>query len=285
MDLPQFEQSSKVSEEKRAQRAIQRMSDGYYHLHPEEMAKDIYDVELQEWQKRAIRKLLLGEKNRLSIRAGHSCGKSFLDALIAHIFMLLFIPSYVLATGPTGKQTKHQFWSYIKFFHDRNIFQNMFDWQKTKMFVKGSEEQWKLVWMTSKDPKTIEGFHGPDEGKNLLWIIEEAKGVESGVFESIMGALSSDDNFFLISSTCGPPRGYFFDTHTRLRNLWDTEHVPSTESPYVNQEQIDRWREEWGEDSAIFRARVLAEFPADSEDQIASLGMLMRALEENEHIS
>ena len=181
----------------------------------------------------------------------------------------------------TGKQVRNQFWSQLDTAVRKSVFSGDMEVLKQKAYVKGYEELWKVLWVTSKDPKTIEGFHGPDEGKNLMWVIEEAKGVADPVFEALSGALSHENNLLYISSTCGPPRGHFFDSHHKLRKLYETEHIPSTLSSRVSPEQIDIWREQWGgEDSPVFQARVLAEFPEFDDSYIASLNDLMDAIEE-----
>lgn len=176
----------------------------------------------------------------------------------------------------TGKQTRSQFWSYVCMAAQNSVFADDIECLATRVFVKGkSAEEWKILWVTSKEPRTIEGFHS----ENLLWIVEEAKAVGDPVFESLSGALSQENNFLYVSSTCGPPRGHFFDSHTRLRHLYDTAHVPSTESSRVSPEKIQLWKEQWGEDSPVYRARVLAEFPEEDDSAVASLSWLLRAIE------
>lgn len=258
------------------------MAEGYYFLHPEEWPYDALDMNLDPWQKETIHTLFTGKKRRMSVRAGHGCGKSMLAAVIAHIFLMNWIPSKIIVSGPTGRQTRLQFWAYLNDMWNRSVFKNDLEWQKTKMFVRGekNEENWFCAWVSSKNPKNMEGFHGPLEGRNLLWIIEEAKGVQDAAYEGLSGALSHEDNYLYISSTCGPPRGHFYKSHTTLRHIYDTKHVPSTISPRVSKDQIETWKLQYnGEDSPIFRARVMAEFPTGSDFAIAPLEWLEDAID------
>lgn len=206
---------------------------------------------------------------------------TYLSSRLTLQFLMNYIPSIAVATGPTGKQTASQFWSQLSIAVNESVFRDDIEVLKTRLFVKGerSEDEWKALWVPCKEPRTLEGFHGPVGGKNLLWVVEEAKVVPDPVFESLSGALSNENCFLYVSSTCGPPRGHFFDSHTRLRHLYDTEHIPSTESRHVSPEKIRLWREQWGEDSPVYRARVLAEFPEEDESSIASLSWLTRAIE------
>lgn len=271
-------------------KVLERMASGIYAADPALWVKDALGYDLDQWQKEAMRVLFLGKRykedavglGRVSIRAGHGVGKTLLASIIAHYFLMNFVPSKVAITGPTGQQTRRQIWSYIHTVWRRSVFRDQIAWQATRVCVKGAEEEWNIVWMTSREPKHIEGYHGPLEGRNLLWIIEEAKGVQDAVFEAISGALSHEDNYWYVSSTCGPPRGMFYDTHHSLRHLWDTIHIPSTASPRVSMKQIEMWKRQWGEDSPIYKARVLAEFPEDEDQVICPLSWCMRAVEEQE---
>lgn len=182
----------------------------------------------------------------------------------------------------TGKQTRSQVWSVIAQIWNRSVFKDDLDWFRTKMAFKASPEEWFAIWLTSKEPKSIEGFHGPDEGKNLLWIIEESKGVEDKVFEAIQGALSCEQNYWYISSTCGIAHGFFFDTFHSQKELWENVSVPYYESSRISPEQVRIWKKTWGEDSSIFRARVMAEFPEESDKIIVPNSWYLRAVVRND---
>jgi phage terminase large subunit-like protein len=251
------------------------MEEGIYLIDPALAAKDQLGIDLDSWQKDVITTLFRGEKKRVSVRAGHGVGKSFAAAVITQIFLNNYPGSRVLITGPTSRQTRLQIWGYQNQVWQTNFLKDKIEWLKTKMYIKGYEESWFAAWVTSKNPKNAEGFHG----ENLLWIVEEAKTVQDAVFEGIQGALSQTNNFIYISSTCSVPHGYFYETHTSRTDMWDTFHIPSWRSPRVAPERIESWRKEWGEDNPIFQARVAAEFPDEDSHVIVPLSHLLRAVE------
>lgn len=45
---------------------------------------------------------------------------------------------------------------------------------------------------------------------------------------------------------------------------WTTHHVDIRKLPNIAQSVIERWQDEWGEDSDLFRTRVRGEFPAEA---------------------
>lgn len=259
---------------------IERLSMGVYAKDPAQFTPDSTGYVLDEWQKRAICKLFKpGGKAKLAIAASHGVGKTFMTAIILHHFLWNFIRSKVAITGPTGKQTKAQVWTYVSEVHSRSVFKEDMIWQKTKVGVKASPEMWMATWLTSKEPKSIEGFHGPEEGENLLWAVEESKGVADAVFEAILGALSHKNNYLYISSTCGKASGFFYNCFHSKKDEWETEQIPYTESSRISTEKVEKWAKTWGRNSSIFRARVLAQFPEEDDKIIVPLSWCERALE------
>lgn len=270
-----------------------RMAEGVYWEYPEQWVPDATGYILDPWQKELMRKLFIGssapkgasmmswggeKKARLSCKASHGSGKTLMSAVLTHFFLCNFFPSRVAITGPTGKQTRAQVWNYISAIWNRSVFKEEMDWYRTTMTFKISPGEWFATWLTSKEPKSIEGFHGPDEGKNLLWIVEESKGVADAVFEAIQGALSHEHNYWYISSTCGTASGFFFDTFHSKKELWENVSVPYTESSRISLEQVKKWEKTWGRDSSIFKARVLAEFPEEDEKCICPTSWYQRAV-------
>jgi len=55
--------------------------------------------------------------------------------------------------------------------------------------------------------------------------------------------------------------GYFFDAFHKSRAHWALMKVASQESTRCNLEELQQWRDEYGEDSNFYRVRALGEFP------------------------
>jgi hypothetical protein len=75
--------------------------------------------------------------------------------------------------------------------------------------------------------------------------------------------------------TGNPTRGsgFFYDSHTRLSDQWQTFHVACSQSPRVSPEFIEEMKLRYGEDSNAYRVRVLGEFPRSDDDTIISLDL------------
>jgi hypothetical protein len=135
-------------------------------------------------------------------------------------------------------------------------------------------------------PAVIEGLHAD----SVLIVIDEAKIVNPGIFDSIEGAFSgagdgSDlEAYALAFSTPGEPAGRFYDIHTRKPGLedWQVRHVTLDEAiaagRMTRQWAVQRMKL-WGENSALYQNHVLGEFCADDEDAVIPLRWIEAAFE------
>ena len=60
---------------------------------------------------------------------------------------------------------------------------------------------------------------------------------------------------------------------------WDRLYFSAYESPNINKDWIEEMKETYGEDSDIFRVRVLGKFPRASNSQFISSESVERAFE------
>lgn len=127
----------------------------------------------------------------------------------------------------------------------------------------------------------IEGAHADE----LLFVFDESKAIPTAVFDAAEGALSGTGACFaLMQSTPGPPQGRFFEVHSRKPGLedWKAKHVTLDEAiaaGRVSRAWADQRRLQWGEESAIYRNRVLGEFHQTEADSVVPLSWIDSAVE------
>lgn len=140
--------------------------------------------------------------------------------------------------------------------------------------------------VASSKPELIEGAHAD----SLLYLIDEAKIVQDGVWDAIEGAFSGGrtegypEAFALAISTPGAPVGRFYDIHTRKPGLedWFVRHVTLEEAiaaGRISRAWAEQRRKQWGADSALYANRVLGEFHASDEDSVIPLAWVEAAVE------
>ena len=64
--------------------------------------------------------------------------------------------------------------------------------------MRGYPEEWFAVARTASKPDALQGFHA----EHVLYIIDEASGVDDTIFEPVLGALSTPGARLLM---CGNP--------------------------------------------------------------------------------
>lgn len=85
--------------------------------------------------------------------------------------------------------------------------------------------------------------------------------MDEEVFQSAMGALTSENVLFMMISNPTRLEGYFYKSHTELARNFQVLNFSGIESPIVSQVYVDSIIDEHGEDSDEYRFRVLGLFP------------------------
>ena len=79
-------------------------------------------------------------------------------------------------------------------------------------------------------PEALQGFHSD----NLVFVIEEASGIDDIIFEVAGGALSTEDAWQFMFANPTRTSGYFFNSHHKNRENWRCYHVPCSHSYRVS---------------------------------------------------
>jgi phage terminase large subunit len=133
--------------------------------------------------------------------------------------------------------------------------------------MKKYEERWFATARTATKPENMQGFHED----YMLFIVDEASGVDDRIMAAILGTLSGPFNKLLM---CGNPTktsGVFFDSHNRDREDYKTHKVSCLNSPRTSKENIEMLKRKYGEGSDVYRVRVEGEFPRGESDTFISL--------------
>lgn len=153
------------------------------------------------------------------------------------------------------------------------------------------------VGMQWDDGRAIEGFTASTaegaagiSGAHLLYIVDEASGVEDRIFHTLLGNLGGGGTMVMISNPT-KPTGFFRDAFTTKANLWKGFKISSLESPLLTagdnaefagmatQEWVDEMAEAWGRGTALYQVHVEGEFPTQSDDCIIPLGDVLSGIE------
>src|SRR5262249_369296 len=123
-------------------------------------------------------------------------------------------------------------------------------------------------------PEALQGFHA----ERLLFIIDEASGIDDPVFEVAEGALSTPGAIVVMAGNPTRTSGFFSRAfHADRTRRW-TRRVPCAESTRVAPGYIDGMGGGCGEQSSVFKVRVLGEFPNADDDGVIPLELVEAAV-------
>lgn len=245
----------------------------YYADHPVEFVEDIIGAKPDKEQAKILRSVA---KNQLTtVRSGHGVGKSTVEAWVVIWFMVTRPFPKIPCTAPTQHQLFDILWAEVsKWLRHNKTLANELIWTKEKVYMRGYPEEWFAVARTASKPDALQGFHAED----VLYIIDEASGVDDSIFEPVLGALSTPGARLLM---CGNPTqlsGFFYESHTKNRASYATFHIDGRNSSRVSQDFVQTIINMYGEDSDVFRVRVAGEFPLQEDDIFIPLSLVENSI-------
>ena len=217
-------------------------------------------------------------KRRFTVRAGHGVGKSTMEAWIILWFALFKRPCKIPVTANSQDQLRDVVWAEIAHWHSKlpKFLRDELTVTSERVVVNHNPTEAFAVARTARPekPEAMQGFHSP----NLCFIIEEASGIEDIIFETAGGALSSEHSWVFMFANPTRTSGYFHRSHTITRDTWRSYHIPCHMSSRVSPNYAKNIADEYGEDSNVFRVRVLGEFPLAEDDAVIPLGWIEAAM-------
>jgi len=252
--------------------------------------------QLPLWSKQKEILNALVEHKRVAVKSGHGVGKTYIAA-IATLYLTYVWRALGVTTAPTWRQVRYLLWQEIATAYNRA---NQYQMRTGKPGLGGRllqtslelGDKWYVVgFSTDKKDYNIPGFHE----ETVFAIIDEACGVDPIVYDLLETILNSENAFVLYIGNPTDPNTEFkrcFDPNSGFHQI----SIPCSDSPNVKHGRTiypklvkhdwpERMKKKWGEDSALYKSRVLAEFPDASEDSLISLpkieSALVRSLEKN----
>jgi hypothetical protein len=282
--------------------------------HPELYARQRLGLN-PTWQQRNLLKAIAEPEARVSVRSGHSTGKS--TAMAAAIWWKLecFDFAKVPCTAPSAGQLRDILWAEISKWFRESIatskaagmppeywLSNLFEVTQDKVFAKGAPKEWFAVARTSRPetPDALQGFHASDirisddglsivENHNsarrgeIMFVVDEAAGVADVVFEVCEGALASPNSSLLMGGNPTRGTGYFAASHRHNRGDFTCLHFRSSDSPLVAPGYREGLVRKFGEGSNVVRVRADGEFPRTDDDTLIPLDLVEAAISREKH--
>ena len=246
----------------------------FYRDNPVAFVKDIIGAK-PEPEQSAIMRSVAGNA-MTSVRSGHGIGKSAVASWLTIWFLCTRPFPKVPCTAPTLHQLQDILWAEIsKWVRNSPVLSRTLVWTTEKIYLRGHREEWFAVARTATHPDALQGFHAD----HVLFILDEASGIDNNIFEPVLGALTTPDAKALLLGNPTKLTGFFYDSHHKNRASYKTHHIDGRTSRLVSQDFIARIIEMYGMDSDVFRVRVSGDFPKAMPDSFIPLEWCERQTE------
>lgn len=227
------------------------------------------------WQQWDVLEAYQSGEKFIGVKSGQGSGKTRLECVIASHWMVANEKSKLWVTAPAQHQLKGVWMSEFRLMISEAdpIVQEIFHIRTMDIICFGDPD-WKIECLTSNRAETFQGRHN----KHAAFIIDEGSGIPSEIYETIFGTLTNTHKLLLV---CGNPNKLhtpFHQIFTDWRDRWWTYTINTELSPICDWSNIQRLRETFGEQSDVYRVRVLGEFPDQDPAAVMSIDDLERCL-------
>ena len=230
----------------------------------------------REWQSdtlRIIRDHLKDSDTRyqplqIAVSSGHGIGKSSMIGMIVNWALSTCVDTKIVITANTDTQLQTKTAPEVGKWTKLSITSDKFDVQATSIAStdKTHARDWRASFVpwSKTNTEAFAGLH--NQGKRIVLIFDEASAIDDKVWEVAEGALT-DENTEIIWLAFGNPTrniGRFRECFGKFRHRWHNRKIDSRTVPGTNKAQLQKWVDDYGEDSDFVRVRVRGEFPAAS---------------------
>ena len=225
----------------------------------------------------------LAKHDRVSVAACNSSGKDWAAAR-AIVWWLQTRPhAKVVVTGPTLRQIRDILW------HELRIAVAA---AGDALAGRISNDKYVLdvdrfaIAFSSNSHHNIQGFHSP----NLLVVVTEAQGVKQAYMEALKRL--NPAKVLLIGNPLSH-EGELYDSHHAKSALYHQITISAFDSPnfrrkrfripgLVTPDDVEHHRRDWGDDSPLYVASVLGQFPDALDDSLTTRNHVDRAIARHE---
>lgn len=248
-----------------------------YREDPCRFVVDCFKVKPERWQERVLSDLAEPGAH-VAVKSGHGVGKSALDSWAVIWFLATHYPCKIPCTAPTSHQLEDILWSELGKWTRRldPFLQKQISFKTDRISLTAAPQEAYGVARTARaeKPEALQGFHSD----NLLFVIDEASGVEEVIFEVAQGALSTKGARVLMTANPTRTSGYFYDAFHRMRSRWKLHHVSCFDSTQVDPMYMEDVALKYGKDSNVWKVRVEGDFPVSDNDVLIPLHLIEDAI-------
>lgn len=211
---------------------------------------------------------------QIAVASGHDIGKSAEVAMLTDWALSTCPDSKVLITANTDTQLRTKTWPEMDKWFKLAINDFWFRVNAESITVRDPKHErlWRadrVAW-SENNTEAFAGLH--NKGKRIVVIFDEASSISDKIYEVTEGALLDEGTEIIWLCFGNPTRndGRFRECFGRLAHRWKTFQIDSRTVEGTNKDQLQKYVEDYGEDSDFVRVRVRGEFPRAASNQFIS---------------
>lgn len=188
----------------------------------------------------------------------------------------------VVVTANTDNQLRTKTWPEIIKWSNLAITKEWFTCTATAMYSNdpGHDKRWRadaIPW-SEHNTEAFAGLH--NERKRIIVVFDEASNIADLVWEVAEGALTDEDTEIIWVAFGNPTRntGRFRECFRKYKHRWKCAQIDSRTVEGTNKQQLQKWVDDYGEDSDFVKVRVRGVFPDASELQFIPTGLTDEAM-------
>jgi hypothetical protein len=237
------------------------------------------------WGKQTEIMKSVDENMQTVVQSCYGSGKSFTAAQVALWFLYTRCPCKIICTSSSWPQVEKILFAEIHAAYNRaklplggrplgTELQLAKDW-----FVIGVSPQINV----DAEAYRFEGYHSP----HVLVIMDQAQGINPKLWDVGVSLVSNEKSRILVLGNPTSPSGRYYEacrnaTHwNRIKiSAFDTPNVQSGKDlipGLVSKKWMENRKADWGDRSPLYITKVLAEFPAESDDVLIPMAWVDRA--------
>lgn len=229
------------------------------------------------WEKQKEILEAIRDNHEVAVRSCHASGKSYVSGRIVHWWLNSWKDSVVITTAPTFRQVKEVLWREIKgSIRGKKIYP-----EKAVLDTSiNISDQWFALGLSTDKPDQFQGFHSP----HLMVLIDEASGIQPEIEEAIDGL--TPEKIVRIGqplSTTGRFADSFRMAGVKKMQIsaFDTPNLKEQRiviPGLIKAQDVENFKIRYGEDSDVYRVRVLGEFPSQDSSSLISVNDIANAM-------
>lgn len=218
---------------------------------------------------------------RVAIKSGHGTGKSTLMSWLILWALTCHYDVKCPTTAPTAHQLEDVLWTEVRKWGTRlpSLWRDALEVTSDTIRFKGLPGYAVARTGRKENPEALQGFHA----ETLCFFVDEASGIDDVVFQVAQGALSTEGSRIIMAANPTRTSGYFYNAFHRDRDRWTRFTFSCLDSPHVSPDYAKEVADSYGEDSDIYRVRVLGEFPSAGDMQFISSALVESSMGKHLH--